>query len=80
MKLVILHLLVFHAVDPRDARTRGPGTAFNPPDILGQCFDSTPFFAKWGECKYVVRLRIFEVFRKLSVRSPTNHLRKSRST
>ncbi len=28
MEWFILHLLVFHAVDPNDARTRGPGTAF----------------------------------------------------
>ena len=48
MKLVILHLLVFHAVDPKDARTREPGTAFYLPGMLGQCFDSTAVSAKWS--------------------------------
>ncbi len=46
MKSFILHLLVFHAVDPKDARTREPGTAFYLPGMPGQYFNSTALFAK----------------------------------
>lgn len=47
MKLVILHLLVFHAVIPDSARNRGPGTAVESPAKVERSFDHNAKFMEW---------------------------------
>jgi len=52
MESFIVHLLVFHAVGPTSARTRGPGTAFNPPGRPGQYPDHTALPADLEHVSY----------------------------